>query len=634
MKSKQLLTRLQITGVIHNNTPLCVLLEIADAHGIKYDLKDSIKPGFTVFLLESIARTEMPVIKDHDNTIEELQHIARFINKHHPWPQNKLIQAYNFLMQFTVDSGTDLLTKLSDNFVIGLQTPELPITINACVLYQICTVHRLAITNHTTLQQLGHAVKLLRMDAESILRRTRTFIERDAKRLDLINVLLLANHDIADSERSENIIVEQIHNYYNNRTCNISHAALSLIRQGLTDIRSLQSRIDPGTEQGAVALGAINYSIDLSTAQSALREYKILKMTTRDTYQPADSWMAYWYARNTSIFDLLLTFNPTYPIEFYTREQLAIIAENEGYNSTELVNSDITELLQLSYVSHTFYEGPWPNLEILETPIDMDEVDDVLYGELLSYGCMNGTMNPITIKELTEWFRQVNNFTTPFTKQDSFSTSAINKLKLILQRVPNYRRGSTAIEQTIVRRASLLQIIDFIEGQLKYSDEPTKQLLKYYHNADANTKLAIITCITELMNLGMYMRGWDGKSNNTYPIKNAPVPTDGLVKISIVVSQAIQHYESTIISLGTIGKFINILPLVRYKNGQYQASTNVQDGFTIRERIDIVKTGENSVNVSSCIRLSSNWLCGSAHKYLEALGTKQCFDIFHLAHIS
>lgn len=632
MKSGQLLTRLQITGPIHNNTPLCVLLEIADAHGIKYEVKDSMKPGFTTFLLDSIARTEMPTIKNSDNTVEELQHIARFINKQHPWPQNKLIQAYNFLMQFIVDNGTDPLSKIPENFMIGLQTPESPTAINACILYQVCTSHRLLTTNHTTLQQLGHAIKLLRMDTESVLRRTKTFIERDAKHLDLINILLLANRDVTDPE--ENIVVEKIHNYYNNRTCNVSHEALSLIRRGLTDIRSLQSRIDPGTEQGAVGLAAINYSIDLSYVRSALREYKILKITGRDGYRPADPWMTYWYQRNISIFDLLLTFNPTYPIEFYTREQLAIMAENEAYTCTELANSDITELLHLSHVSPTFYEGAWPNLEITETPIDMDDVDDVLYGELLSYGCMNGTMKPITIKELTEWFHQVNNFTTPFSNQDVFSNNAINKLKLILQRVPNYRREVTATEQTIMRRESLLQIVESIEGQLKYSDEPTKQLLKHHRNANINTKLAMITCVTELMHLGMYMRGWDGSSMDTYPVKSAPAPTEGLAKISMSVSQAIQRYESSIVSLGAIGKFINDLPLVRYKNGQYQTSTNVEDGFTIGKRLEIVKLGEANRNIASCIRLSSNWLCGSAYKYLTALGARQSFDIFHLVHIS
>ena len=629
MKSRQILTRLSITGSLNSNTPLCVLLEVADAHGIKYDIQDSTKPGFSSSLLESINKIELPTINGSDNNIEELQHIARFINKHQSWPRSKLIQAYNFLMQFPINNAVEALTKLPQQFVAGLQTPDNPIAVNACILYQICMHHRLCITNHTTLQQLAHAVRLLNTDTNIILRQAKIFLERDAKRLDLINILLLANNEINDNEPE---ITKNITNYYNTPTYNVSRDGLSLIRQSLTDMRSLQSRIDPGTGPGAVALGAINYSLDLSYAVSPLQEYKILKMTDRNNYQPADRWMAYWYQRNNAIFDLLLTFNPVYPTEFYTTERLAIMAENEGYSTRDITQSDAIELLQLAYVSPTFYEGAWPNLTTTETPIDMDEVDEVIYGELLSYGCMNGSLIPITVKELTEWFEREHNFATPLVNHDVFSSTAIAKLKLILQRVPNYRRQISANEETMGRRQRLIRVIETIENQTRFTDDPTKRLIMHYRNASATTKVAMITCLTELMHLSMYMRGWNGISTLTYPIKTAPAIEQ--VKISINVSEAMARYDSAITSLGTIGKFINDLPLVRYRNDQYHVSTTTHDGYTIGARLAIVKGGESIGNIASCIRLSSNWLCSSAYKYLTALGIKQSFDIFHLAHIS
>ena len=628
-KNKQILSRLSITGPVHSNTPLCVLLEIADAHGIKYDLKDDTKLSFVLSLIDSIIRTEVPTIKTVDNDLGELQHVARFVNKHHAWPQAKLLQAYNFLMQFSVEGVCT--TFVPKQFTFGPQTPADPTAVNACVLYQICVHNRLNVTSHTTIQQMAQAVKLLRSDIEPLVRMAELFVKRDAKRVDLINILMLASHEVIDPEIP---VEEKLVTYYGRRQCAASHDILTTLHESLNDKRSLQNRIEPTTEPGAVALAAINYGIDLSYATSPLREYKLLKLAGRDHYEPAEHWLKYWFHHNITLFDLQLTFNPIYPQDFYSREQLTIMTENEGYTSRDLAQSDAIELLQLAQLSPTFYEGPLPNLEILETPIDLDDVDAVPYGELLSYGCLNGNTKPITIMELTTQFDNSNAFSTPYIGESQFPRLAINKLKLLLQNLTHYRRNTDMPEQTMRRREQLLRVIERIEFYLANNDGTTLQLLTYHRNANPTTKLAMITCLTELMRLGMYMRGWDGQSTTTYPIKQAPVPPEQQGRVAVNVTDAIRRYESSIKSLGTIGTYINGLPLVRYRNAQFQTATNSTDGLTIGERVNIVKTGDVTSNVASCIRLSSNWLCASAYKYLMSLGIAQPFDIFHLAYVS
>jgi hypothetical protein len=634
-EDQQILSRLFITGPIHNNTPLCVLLEIADAHGLKYDMKDSMKPSFISHLVDGITRNEPLGIKNISDDMGTLQHIARFVNKHHAWPYSKLMQAYDFLTQFFNDStAVDPLTYIPENFVIGLQTPTEPLSINACVLYQICNYHRLNVNGHTTIGQMAQAIILLRGDMESVLRRAKLFIERDAKRVDLINILMLTSNEIVDPMITTIVVDERPINYYSKQIHNTSHEVLNTLHQSLNDIRSLQSRVEPTTESGAIALAAINYSLDLSYAVSPLREYKLLKLSGKDHYEPADAWLKYWFQHNMKLFDLQLTFNPIYPQGFYSSEQLTFMAENEGYSARDLAQSDAVELLQLAQLSPTFYEGPLPNLEMLETPIDLNDVDGVVYGELLSFGCLNGVTKPVTITELISLFDRANAFASPYFGELQFPALAINKLKILLRGVTHYRKNTTMSEETIRLRGQLLQIIERIEFHLANNDGPTTQLSTYYRNASSITKLTMTTCLTELMKLGMYMRGWNGHSTATYPVKKAPAPPEKQGEIAVNVTEAIRRYESAITSLGNIGTHINNLPLVRYKDGRFQINTDSTDGLTVGARINIVKAGDMSSNIASCIRLSSNWLCASAYKYLTLLGINQPFDIFHLSYVS
>ena len=80
-----------------------------------------------------------------------------------------------------------------------------------------------------------------------------------------------------------------------------------------------------------------------------------------------------------------------------------------------------------------------------------------------------------------------------------------------------------------------------------------------------------------------------------------------------------------------LSEYVMGLPLVRQNGNEYIRSVNKSDGFTIGERLEIAK--EDNGKNSSCIRMASNWLAASAHKYLVKLGHDKPFDLFRLAHI-
>lgn len=57
------------------------------------------------------------------------------------------------------------------------------------------------------------------------------------------------------------------------------------------------------------------------------------------------------------------------------------------------------------------------------------------------------------------------------------------------------------------------------------------------------------------------------------------------------------------------------------------------EGLTIGERLRIVKLGDDHSDVSSCMRMSSKWICSTAYKMLVVFGVDPGFDIKKLTAI-
>lgn len=620
------LSRLDITGPLYDYTPLCVLIEIADAHGIFYEPDDLERAGFAKQLIQSINQTPVSEIdRREEYKMNDLKYMARFVNKYIQWPASKLFSAYQFLSQFR--NSEDPLALIPNPFISGAQTPTLIDSINACILYKICIQHQLHITYHTTINQMANAVQMLRVPSDSIFRRAKAFLERDAKRADLINILLLSPYEIKDPEPVLNIVENDFTNYHK-VVC--SYEFLQRLHTSLYNIKVLQERMDPSTDSGAIALGAVNFLIDISRAREPLIEYKLLKISGRTYYTPSDPWMAYWYERNPVLFDLSVTYNPTFPIEYYLN--LDTLVRNQGFTDEDISRSTHSELLQMAYVTETFYLGSMPNMKAKDTAIELDPVDEVPYGELLCYGAMEGPFQPVTMNELIHLFSANQNFTNPFSEDSIFSPTSLNKLKLISRSSNGPYHKSLSLSSLEIRNRLYETIVD-IEILQRTNDEPTRTFIFAYRSSSPDTKQVIINTFTELLHLGMYMRGWLGPEHE-FPVLKAPVPPDREGEIALQITKAIGEYERLCRTLGKIGLQLTNLPLVKYRDGQYQISTNTSDGLTIQDRINIIKQGENSTNVASCIRLSSNWICTTAHKYLTSLGKPAPFDIFNLRHIS
>lgn len=621
MQYTRQLSRLAITSAVHENMPICVLAEIADAHGIRYDAQHIASPKFIHNLVDKIKTTQVPLLSE-ELTPPELSCIARFVNSRVQWNRSKLLEAYNYLVKFTISD--DPLTHITPDFRAELQTPKHTRALNACVLYKICLYHKIHVHAHTSIENMAYYVRMLFEAPDALLRRVSFLIQKRATHTMLVNILALSAIETPDPDPKINTSVA--YNVY--PSLNVDHDILTTLYATLNDVRALRERTDPTTPAGAIGLAAMNYGIDISRTAAPLKEYQMLKIVNRTNYIPSDPWMAYWYQRNSLMFNLRETFNPIFPRHYYT--SLAGLVDSEGYTTTEAENQDHYELLQMAYVSETFYEGEYPHLTRRETLID--DIQDVPYGELLCYGQPDNAMHPISVQDLIHMFRTNQNFTNPFAQNCVFSENAIRKLKRLAQRStgPVLNKGITP--ETALARRELLDVITEVESFALVNDNHCRMLMQHYRNAAPDTKEDIRKLLYTLLHIAMYMRGWDGTGD--FPVEHAPVPPEREPEVALSVTTAITNYERMVRSFGKLGYFLDNLPLVRWRGSEYQQSTSHEDGLTLGERIRIVKAGDSTKNIASCIRLSSNWLASSAHRYISVLGLPAPFNIHALRMIS
>jgi len=236
--------------------------------------------------------------------------------------------------------------------------------------------------------------------------------------------------------------------------------------------------------------------------------------------------------------------------------------------------------------------------------------------EVVYYGIKGQAMTGYTFTELLGCFKSYNNFRNPATEKITFfSTESMKGLLFLAQ---------------MTQRGDLYSVINNILQITLSNHQKGRSLFNFYQNTDNKTKEIIQVILRSILDLGFYMRGWDGK-NQELPIVRAPIldynKTEAMVNTGIVLLDDYQQkYE--------ISKMILTLPLMKYSNDQYIASNTVGDGFTIMDRINIVKQGDTGDNMSSCIRLSSNWIVTSAYFYLSLLGMTPNFEIKNLRNIS
>jgi hypothetical protein len=582
--------------------------------------------SFSLVINHDISESEIPKLIIYLNdfcppTLSDLEHpsnlriLQQYVSKDWlDWEPEVLLRAYHYLQQFNYKTNGQHI--IFNNFTIGLQTPINPYSLNACMLYSICRYHGLQTRSDTTIEQMGKAVRSLTLSKDVLLDELQEMVNQ-ASTMDLINLMI-----------QQKLYEYQSVDYFQNRANNTSFELLQTLYTNYHNVSDLQKDIRPVSNAGAIALAAIIYHTDISKAIHPMKEYR--RLITQKCYIPADPWMNYWSRHNPKMFDLTRTFNPQFPAEYYLPVVLFRLAKAEGYLLDDLAHSDCYELLQLAYVSKTFYLGEYPNLLTRETEIELipvDEIDDLLcYGTmsegLQGQGLQGQGLHPVTMDELNSLFQANQNFTDPFTRvcnptstlengycfNSVFSKLAIRKLKSL-----------------IPHDSELYQTIQQVELNTREDYDFLRRFVLAYQQSDK--KHIVDQALDELLRIGMCMRGAIHEINT-----NTIVVTElDQVQVDFETQVAMERYEGLNKELGELD--INKLPLMIYKDGEYYCSNSEEEGKTIGERLALIKKGNKTDNQNSCIRLSSNWICSSAHRYITATRKKAPFDIFKLSQI-
>lgn len=610
------LSRLSITGLVDEFTPLIVLSEIADAHGISYDPALLSNPLYIRNLLDKIYSTELVAVYP-PYTCRQYQYIGRYINKNcSNWRVSSLMQAFDFIQHYM---GPNYDLPAESDFPFGVATPNTPTSFNACILYKLCRHHRITLTRDTSLMTMAVAIRLLIQPLpllRNVLQERLPLLDTNAS---IVNMLI-------NSPQFEQIPLPQDveHGPAPQNDEVVTYETIDAAQSVFANVGSLLRRVPPMTKSEAVVLAAMNYRIDLSNVRDPIREYNLLSNVP---YIPSDLQLRNLIRRNRNYLRLDIFFNPSLPPTLYTDEILRNLAIREGYRESDLQATRPYELLQIAYLSNTFYAGYQEGIVNRETPISMENLDEVDNDVIICYGRKGAALTALRYGELAETFRHARNFINPLIRNATFEPLALRKLKLLAS-APCPGESPEASQE----RQNLYNIM--VETEILYDNNNSRarELNEVYRNANENQKREIQACIHCLFELSMYMRGWDGISR--YPITQLQSDIRGRPQqhIDIAVTNAITRFEQKCALMGDLGNLIMSMPLLQYR-GDFHASTEPNQGLTIRDRINIVKLGESHANIASCIRLSSNWLAATAYRYMQVIGVTPPFDIDSLATI-
>lgn len=579
-----MISRTQLTGYLDLQTPICVIQEIADAHGVDIDGNKLRDDHYRYWLLDTLHK---PI---KINTYEEM---ARYINHQVEWPLKALTQAYNHLRGFEhITASTAKLIKY-DN--VGPQTPANITNLNCCIIYRLCRELKINTTKSSTLAEMVDALELIKQP------------------VDILQGLVCASIDQLEPCQLANILkhikLEPSGELTQLAKVDLDFDRLKLLTASTQDIKQLQIQTTPTTPEGAVILGGQLYHLDLSRAKYPHREFVRLKIQGLTNYVPEDPWYRHWYQKNSSLFDLHHSFNPYLPMICYSEKMLQNLAR--GFGSCSGFPQENWNDLSMHYFENHFYQGDRPNTQY-ETPIDLLECETLDPISWVCFGNNEQGFRAITFDELYHLFNTTKQFTNPFEANAVFTDKQITRLSYILQKT-----------DTTSQLEALIAQIKMLQTNLNKSDIILRE---DYLNASPEDQREVVRILFLILYAGMHMRGWE-TAYTDYPVHESIVNPQHIDRLEQLV-------HKDLLELKELGKDPWVKRIINLKvvTCGYRSPnmTERAQGLTIKEKVDVILANQD---VNACIRMASNWFCATAHKYLTLLGKDPKFDINNLTKI-
>lgn len=573
------LSHLLITGKIEfEETPKVVIQELLKLNNVS---------TYVDFLQLKFVRVNLSPNE------RDLKYISAFINPNVKWDRKDLLNAWEFTKIMMMKG----LRIKFDPDIVGLQTPEHPYSLNNCMLYKICKEWGLPLNMETTTSDMINYIKL------SIF----------------ISCSYSFNLEIKNNAKTiRNYICTKIHGSDVFNLDNINEG-LKIYEENMKKIkffkRSREEKllIEPMNNIEAIAKIAMDNHLDITFSKCPIIDYYYY-FTYGDF---ADKDLVLIRKLCPEHMDIHHNFNPLLPHSYYDRKRMRNLLKKKGY--TGIINSnDIYGTLEIDFLTDNFHLG-WKlkkknddNYTVVEK-INVDDPDNKI--ELIAYGNGMSGYSFFSYSELTMLYQNYKAFVVPDNVNEMLSDVAI-------QRLINISRNNTELSQ-VISAVSIRNI---------KSNKKIDMLLIWYESLTNDKKEDVKRVLDTLLKAGMFMRGWKG-GTDSFPYKKRPVGDEKEVQelednIYLYLDKLREEYQTD------IGKKVLDLDLCVFSYNTWKKSEDKTEGFTIKERLDMVARGESQRKMTSCYKMSSNWICSSAYKYMVIFGYKEPFNIYQMKQVS
>lgn len=602
------LNRLNITGEINSNTPKVVLDEIANTLAIRNEHNVN-----RLILKINKSYNKNKIREEYENHIPSLRLIATYVNCFHKsWKRSELIKAFNFLKSFEYNNNYN-----NKDFTYGQQTPENIENLNACVLYRLCKNNFIKTNLDTTMEQMTKSLKLyFCLNENDVKMNIYDYLRFECSSSDLVNITNLIHLDIPLSKNIKKVDKNK-YQYEDYEKCSEEI------------LRNDDENITPKDNLEAIVMAALYFKIDIRICENPLYEYELLlkspyfpydkkiKEKIKESYQHPDSLQNPYINEN---------FKPDFPSNMYSNRDLIHLCGKEGmfiYDETHY------SALQMSHLTEIFIHGRQGKIVNTENTF-LEKIEDLEYDNILVYGVRNeNKFRAFTYGELCDTFSNYKRFVNPNTNE-LFSEELIDKLYLLTQK----DKRKTEREETYKERLELGEEIERIKIYISNKSKTVEQFITLYEKLKEEDQEKVEKCLNALLNLAMYMRNWDGIGDYPLGVNSTNFSEDKQIIVDDRVTQGLIDFEELV--KDNLGKIILNLPLMQYhkESNTFVTSNDPSEGLTIKDRINIVRGGENNDNMSSCIRMSSNKFCATSYYYMVLIGFRIPFNISEVYQIT
>lgn len=633
------LHRIEISGKIDSNTPICVIYEIAQCLGFDIDVEQT-DSYYVSKVIRSIPEVKSNHIRktSHESgkfSMKELSSIAQFVNPDESirWSTSNLKKAYKHIY-----SLNDVVEMPPVDFKIGQKDMDNLYAYNACMLYRVCIYYGIQTSRSMSMEDMGEMITKCHLGRDNLERN----IINAVRRLPLVDLVSIISSPIFKNSVDKRNVklnvydevkdLEVINPELEDVKCQINMEDLLSTYKLLNNTRYLMNRFKIKTHEEAIIMAAIFYEINLTEAKNPYEQYLHLKRTTGSVYIPVnDPEFKERYISNPDWFNLQKTWSPYFGY-LINKKQLDRFAYAEGYTEKDILNSDTLSLMHMSRVVPTFYISKHPNCKLTTTTIEMEDIKELHPQGFVSYGIHEGgNWNLFKISGLSNSFKVYKEYLNPSNTSEIISNISIRKLKNIAKDIVKQRNIPESLR---FEYQDLINSMNLVDLYSHANNEKARCLANLYRINPQE----IENCLIKLLHAAYYMRGWKVGNNKDFPITRDKTQFEHNLQseVDINVTRSISEFEQAVSSsTPEIKDIFENLPLIGIKRCNrkisFRSKNTPEEGITVFGRIEIVKAGETP---HSCIRMSSNYLAISAYYYMSACKMDLPFKIEDLHEIS